>query len=91
MAIIPTISWSDEASHAWCIDGEPIGGTVMISTLGNQKNPGCKKLFMKGYDAMLERLEPDVILCYGAVPKECRGSIVRIATFAMRKWDGVDD
>lgn len=43
---------------------------------------GKKRLFLSGYDAMIERLHPESIIFYGKVPEECMGNIVRIKQFA---------
>ena len=32
--VIPTISWGEAQSFEWCFDGEPVGGTVAISSVG---------------------------------------------------------
>lgn len=79
--VIPTISWGDESSYDFCFDGEPVGGTVAITSQGTQNNAIAKRLFLKGYDAMLERLQPSTIIFYGIVPNECKGNIVHINTF----------
>ena len=36
---------------------------------------------MRGYDAMLEKLNPSKILFYGQVFDECEGNIEKIAPF----------
>lgn len=79
--VIPTICWSDKKSFDWCFDGEPVGGTVAVSSVGTQNSKAAKAAFMLGYDAMLERLAPEKIIFYGNVPDECRGDIVRIKAF----------
>ena len=79
--VIPTVCWSDEKSFDWCFDGEPVGGTVAVSSVGTQNSRAAKAAFMRGYDAMLERLAPSKIIFYGNVPDECRGNIVRIKAF----------
>ena len=84
VTVWPTIGWSDEASYEWCFDGEPVSGCVAVSSVGPTKNRAALKLFMKGYDAMLERLQPETILFYGKVPDECRGNIVRVRPFYER-------
>lgn len=81
LRVYPTISWSDEKSFDWCFDGEPAGGTVAVSSIGTQRDSECKRYFMLGYDAMLERLNPETVIFYGPVPEECRGNIVRIKAF----------
>lgn len=79
--VIPSINWGDESSYNWCFDGEPIGGTIAITSQGTQNRSSTKKLFLKGYDAMLERLQPETIIFYGNVPSKCRGNIVHIKNF----------
>lgn len=79
--VYPTISWSDKDSFEWCFDGEPVCGTVCVSSVGTQKRKETKSLFLDGYNAMIERLNPQTIIFYGNVPKECMGNIVRIKPF----------
>ena len=79
--VYSTICWSDESSYNWCFDGEPVGGCLAVSSMGTQKNKETKRLFQKGYDAMLERLHPETIIFYGRVPDACKGNIVSIKPF----------
>lgn len=79
--VYPSICWSDEASYDWCFDGEPVGGCVAVSSVGVIKNREVRRLFLKGYDEMLRRLEPETIIFYGNVLDECKGRIVRIRAF----------
>lgn len=79
--VIPTICWSDESSYEWCFDGEPEHSVVAVSSVGTQLNRKSKELFVKGYNAMVERLHPETIIFYGNVPAECMGNIVRIRAF----------
>lgn len=80
--VIPTIAWSDESSFEWCFDGEPIGGSVIISSVGTQANSESKRLFKLGYAEMLRRLRPQKIYLYGLIPEGCEDSrIVRVPAF----------
>lgn len=79
--VIPTISWSDEKSFAWCFDGEPTQGVVSVSSVGTQMNKKSKILFIEGYQEMMKRLRPETVIFYGAVPEECKGNIVNIQSF----------
>lgn len=76
--VFPTIEWSNKESHKWCFDGEPVGGCVAIGSIGTQKDVEARKLFVYGYDAMLERLQPETIMFWGALPRECRGNVVKM-------------
>ena len=86
--IIPTISWSAEESFEWCFDGEPTQSVVAVSSIGSTHSKVKKELFLAGYKAMMEILEPKIILFYGTVPKECEGNIVKMQAF-QNKFDEV--
>lgn len=79
--VYPTICWSDEKSFDFCFDGEPVNSCVCVSSVGTQKTDDKKRKFLFGYDAMLERLQPETVIFYGDVPRECRGNICRIKPF----------
>lgn len=81
MTVIPTIGWIDKDSYSWCFDGEPIGGTVAVSSVGTQKNKDARRMFLDGYNEMLARLAPSKIIFFGDVPKECEGNIEHHAPY----------
>ena len=81
MTVIPTVCWADEDSYEWCFDGFPHNAVLAVSTVGTQKHRGSKKLFMKGYDAMVERCEPKTVLVFGNIPTGIKGNIVNVASF----------
>ena len=81
ITVIPTICWADESSFEYCFDGEPVGGVVSVSSVGTQRYADSKCAFLRGYDAMLERLTPEVILFFGNVPAECKGNICPVEAF----------
>ena len=87
MKVYPTIGWSDERSFDWCFDGEPVGGVISVSSVGTQRSRKSKRLFLHGYDKMLERLEPSAIIFHGGVPEDCQnfgGNIIRIEPYYER-------
>lgn len=84
ITVIPTISWSDETSYEWCFDGEPVGGTVAVSTVGTQQDPEARRLFWAGYHEMMARLGPAEVLVYGKIPEGLPGNIVPISPFQQR-------
>lgn len=81
VSVIPTISWSTPESFEWCFDGEPVGGTVAISSVGCMNSKARRDLFLAGYAQMVKRLHPEKIIFYGDVPPECTGNIVRIKSY----------
>jgi len=82
--VYPSICWSDKKSFEWCFDGEPVGGCVAVSSVGTQMRKEEKQFFLYGYDAMLERLQPETILFNGNIPSECRGNIVQMEEYQRR-------
>lgn len=84
LSVIPTICWSDKSSFEWCFDGEPKHSTAAVSSVGTQNSKDSKQAFLLGYEKMLEILEPETIIFYGSIPKECRENIVKINPFQNR-------
>ena len=70
ITVIPTICWSDERSFEWCFDGEPEKSTVAVSSVGTQLNERSKNLFLLGYQQMMSRLQPKIVLFHGRIPAE---------------------
>lgn len=90
ITVIPTICWGGEETFGWCFDGEPENSVVAVSSVGTQQKAFSKQLFMYGYDAMFERLNPSLVLFNGIVPIEAKGNIQQISTghFAVRRKGG---
>lgn len=81
VTVVPTICWGDESSFDFCFDGEPVGGAVAVSSVGTQNNTQAKQAFLMGYNEMINRLNPEMIIFYGNIPDECKGNFVRIRAF----------
>ena len=82
LQVIPTISWSTPRSFDFCFDGVETKSIVAVSTLG------CRKAsvhFLRGYDAMRERLTPDAIICFGTPISGMRGNIIDVNYIESRK------
>ena len=75
ITVIPSICWSGYYSYDWCFDGEPVGGTVAVSSTGTQKNPQSRVFFLEGYREMMARLRPAKVIFFGSVPDGCDGNI----------------
>ncbi len=78
ITVYPTISWSTPDSYEWCFDGEPVGGIVAVSSVGTQKTEESKRLFLRGYKEMMDRLRPVWVIFSGKVPEECDWNIIKI-------------
>lgn len=62
--VIPTVTWSNNISLEFAVQGIPKHSTIAISTMGEGRHAKWIELF-KGWDYMLEILEPSCILLYG--------------------------
>lgn len=60
--VIPSVGWSTPASYEFCFLGIPQNSLVALTTLGTRQQ---KQAFLHGFDAMIERLHPSMIVCYG--------------------------
>ncbi len=87
--VIPDVVWGEERSFEFCFDGIPKGGTVAVSSVGVKNDPLWNgeedSLFKKGYDEMLNRLQPKAILFYGQMIDGLEGNIIRIPSFYEKK------
>ena len=73
--VIPNIRWGDERSYTtielpekFAFLGVPKHSIVSIGTYGCIKSKENKIYFAEGLDAMLDELEPEVVLVYGGMP-----------------------
>jgi hypothetical protein len=77
LTVIPTVGWSNPDSYSFAFTGLERGTTVAVSTVGVRRGIN-KRLFMQGYDAMLEQISPDTIYCYGKPFIEMKGNVVHV-------------
>lgn len=82
LIVYPTISWGLAQTYEFCFDGVEQNSVVAIGTIGCRKS---KAQFMHGYDAMLDRLNPSVIICFGKPFDEMRGNIIPVDYLESRK------
>ena len=82
LTVIPTISWSTPSSYNFCFDGVENGSIVAIGMIGCKKN---RINFMRGYYAMLEKIQPEAIICFGSPFPEMDGNIISIDYHSSRK------
>lgn len=82
LTVIPTISWGSSRSFEFCFDGVEQCSTVAVGMIG------CKQSrigFMRGYNEMLERLQPEKIIVFGSPFPEMKGNIVSVDYQSSRK------
>lgn len=78
LIVIPTVSWGLSQTYDFCFDGIESGSTVAISTVGCFKT---QLNFLRGYDKMLEKINPKSIICYGKTFPEMQGNIIEVPYF----------
>lgn len=73
--IIPNIRWGDERTYTTAIFRDKVAflgvdkhSIVSIGTYGQIKSAESKRIFREGLTAMLDELEPEIVLVYGAMP-----------------------
>ncbi|MDO4190628.1 MAG: DUF4417 domain-containing protein [Bacteroidales bacterium] len=70
--VIPSMSWSSTVSYEFCFDGHEKGGAVVVSTIGTLGDERSNMFFRLGFEEMLKRIAPDVVVLYGDVNESLR-------------------
>lgn len=72
LRVIPAVSWGDERSFDFCFDGIEEGSIVAVCTYCREN---CEEEFMLGYNEMMKRIKPSMVLCYDEPFKSMTGNI----------------
>ena len=67
--IVPNIRWGDERTYDFVFDGLPRGGTVAVGSHGCIKAKIDRGYFLRGFNEMLNRIEPESVVVYGRIPR----------------------
>lgn len=92
--VIPAMEWGLEPSWKFCFDGVERGSVVAASTY---RRESYEKQYIKGYNKMLEIVEPSAIICYGIPFDGMGGNIKYINPFNQEEllqklgWKGYID
>ena len=77
--VVPCVRWGDERTYTTQFLPEKIAflgvekhSIVSIGTYGQLKNTVNRYYFEKGLDAMMETLEPEIVLVYSKMPQEIK-------------------
>ena len=92
--VIPNVRWGDERSYTTCVLPEkfaflglPRHSILSIGTYGACKTKDEKYHMRNGLLAMLDELQPEVVLVYGAMPKDIfRGMLNRTQFVHYPDW-----
>ena len=86
--VIPTINWCDVSSFDFCFCGVEKGSTVAVSTYmasAHNNHADQKAWFMKGYNEMLKRIQPEKVICYHTPFPEMEGDIIYV-DYELSSW-----
>ena len=86
--VIPQIRWGSEATYTTKVLPEPVAflgvekqSIVAVGTYGCIRHRDDKDHFKAGLEAMLDSLEPEVVLVYGAMPDAVFGEYLHSTRF----------
>lgn len=63
--VIPTVSWAEVNTFQFAFKGIEQGSIVATSTVGVKEDAEALKIWQAGMEAMIDEIQPSVILCYG--------------------------
>ena len=84
ITVIPSPSWvlGSEECFSWCLDGEPEGSTICISSQAAIKGDVRKRQFEAGWATAMERLDPARVYLFGDMPEslhlDCPGELIHV-------------
>ncbi len=82
LTVIPTVSWAQPSSYRFCFSAIEKGSIVAVGMIGCKRE---KIAFLKGYDTMIEIIEPSAVICFGSPFPEMKGKIISVDYFSSRK------
>lgn len=82
LTVFATMTWSTQSSTEFCFLGVEKHSIVAVSTIGSRRS---KRGFLYGYDAMLEKIEPEAVICFGKPFDEMKGQVIFIDYIASRR------
>lgn len=91
--VVPTVNWGNEDTFEFCFDGIEKGSTVAVSTYmvsEHDNRQDQKEFFLKGYNEMLRRIEPEKVICYNEPFPEMQGDIVFV-DYDLSSWRYLND
>lgn len=63
--VVPTLSWCERDTFAFCFDGIEPGGTVAVSTIGVKRSDDAYHMWAEGMDEAIRKLKPEHVIVYG--------------------------
>lgn len=84
LIVVPTVSWSAGSSFEFCFDGIEKGSVVAIGMPGSKES---MVRFMRGYNAMIDKIEPSSIIVFGSPFAQMQGNLVTVDYIESKRRD----
>jgi len=68
LQVIPNVRWNDPEDYEFCFDGLPSRSQLAVSSVTMMQANADVKNLVHGFQEMLERLEPILVIWHGRVP-----------------------
>lgn len=65
LIVIPTLTWAEPETFAFCFDGLSSGGVVAVSTVGVKQKKESREIWARGMAEALKRVAPRHVVVYG--------------------------
>lgn len=82
LTVIPTISWAQSQSYRFCFGAVEKNSIVAVGMIGCKQN---RLAFMRGYNTMLEAIDPSAVIVFGTPFPEMEGNIIPVDYVSSRK------
>lgn len=86
--VYPLVRWGDERTYTDCVLPEPVAflgvekhSPVVVSTYGCIRGAENRKHFKAGIEAMVDYLEPSLVLVHGPMPASVFSNVVNLSEF----------
>lgn len=66
--VIPNVRWGDERTYNLACLGTEKGKTIAVGTHGCIKTVEGKRMFIRGFDYVVNKLKPKTVIVYGRIP-----------------------
>ena len=86
VTVIPAVSWALPPSYPFAFTGITPGSVVAVTARG-LRNRETRAWFTRGYHALVEQLQPSLVLVHGTLPAEL-GDLAPIHSYPAT-WRGV--
>jgi hypothetical protein len=68
--VITNVRWNDPADFDYCFDGVPPRSQVAVSSVTMLRNRANRMNLVRGFETMLDRLQPSSVIWHGGIPRE---------------------